>query len=161
MSKTHWKKFHDPDFIGAYAFQPNERKVLTIKAASQEAVKNHKGTEQCLVVHFQEDEKPLICNVTNSKAIERVAGSAYIEDWRGIAIELFVTIVSAFGEQVEAVRVKPTKPITKKPDLTPSHPAYSKVAEAVQNGYKREQVEQKYSVSDAVWGELNESKEAK
>jgi hypothetical protein len=110
--KTHWKKFHNPEYIGAYAFMPDETKVVTIKSARQESVQGSSGKkDDCLVVHFeQHGVKPLICNVTNSKTIAHVAGSSYIEDWVGVSIELFVTEVSAFGDTVEAVRVKKTAP---------------------------------------------------
>lgn len=154
--KTHWKKYHNPDYLGAYAFQPEEVKILTIKSAGQEKVMGSNGKkEDCLVVHFTDrNEKPLICNVTNSKAIAKVAGSNYVEDWKGHAIELFVTTVQAFGETVEAVRVKPTKPIIAKPELTKQHPAYEKVKEAVKSGYTREKIELKYTVSNQVWEDL-------
>jgi hypothetical protein len=154
-NKTHWKVYHNPDYIGAYAFQPNERKILTIKGVRQETIKSQRGSEDCLVVHFKEKEKPLICNVTNSKAIEKVAGSGYIEDWPGTVIELYVTEVPAFGDTVEAVRVMPKKPKITKPALTPEHPAYVKVVEAVKTGFTREQVEQKYTVSNDVWEGIN------
>src|SRR5690625_4329270 len=153
--KTHWKTFHNPEYIGAYAFQPGERKILTIADARQEKVTGPSNrTDDCLVVHFEEGEKPLICNVTNSKAIEKVAGSSYIEDWTGVKIELFTTEVSAFGDTVEAVRVKTTPPRIEKPALTDSHPAWDKVKAAVLKGYTRQQVEQKYTVSDQVWQDL-------
>lgn len=156
QEKTHWRKFHNPDYIGAYAFQPNERKIVTIKKAGLEKVTGTGGKkEDCLVVHFKENEKPLICNVTNSKAIEKVTNSGYIEDWAGTAIELYTTEVQAFGDTVEAVRVKPTPPKVTKPELTPSHEAWDKVAKAVADGYTRDQVEQKYTVSDANWGVIN------
>lgn len=152
-TKTHWRNFHNPEYIGAYAFNPNERKVLTIKAARQEGVMGQSGKkEDCLVVHFDEAEKPLICNVTNSKAISAVCGSSYIEDWPGNRIELFVTEVSAFGSTVEAVRVKPTKPkAVSKPALTPQHDAWDKVVAAVAGGYTKAQVLKKYAVSDGDW----------
>lgn len=158
MTKTHWKTFHSPDYIGAYAFQPGETKVLTISHASQEKVMGNSGkSDDCLVVHWQgSDEKPLIVNATNAKAIQAVAGSGYIEDWQGVAIELYTTEVTAFGETRDAVRVKKYPPRVKNPALTSAHPAYDKVAAAVQNGYTREQVEQKYTVSDAVWADLQE-----
>lgn len=150
--KTHWRDFHPTDYIGAYAFQPGERKVLTVKRAEQEKVTGANGKkEDCLVVHFKENEKPLICNVTNSKAIEKVAGSGYIQDWTGTKIELYTTEVQAFGDTVEAVRVKPSAPRIEKPTLTESHAAYDKVVAAVQDGYSREQIEEKYKITDKVW----------
>lgn len=117
QTKTHWKKFHNPDYMGAYSFQPGERKVLTIKCAKQEMVASASGKDQCLVVYFFENEKPLICNVSNSKAISKVSGSSYVEDWVNVKIELFTTEVNAFGEQVEAVRVKSTPPVIKKKEI--------------------------------------------
>ena len=155
QSKTHWRTFHPSKYIGSADFNENERKVLTIVKAGREGVKDDKGREDtCLVIHFKEDEKPMICNVTNSKAIDKVAGSSFIEDWKGVRIELYTTPVSAFGEMVDAVRVKPAPPKITKPDLTESHPAFSKVYEAVQGGYTRSDVEKKYTVSDAVWNQL-------
>lgn len=154
--KTHWRKFHNPDYIGAYAFQPGERKLVTIEKAGLEKVTGQGGKkEDCLVVHFKENEKPLICNVTNSKAIEKVSGSGYIQDWVGHAIELYTTEVQAFGDTVEAVRVKPTPPKTTKPELTPDHSAWDKVISAVKDGYTREQIEEKYTVSQQNWEVIN------
>ena len=153
--KTHWRTFHPSKYIGAADFSDAERKVLTIAKAGREGVKDNKGAEDiCLVVHFKENEKPLICNVTNSKAIDKVAGSPMIEDWAGVKIELYTTTVNAFGDQVEAVRVKPTPPKTTKPALTPDHPAWDKVVASVAEGYTREQVESKYSVTDQAWSEI-------
>jgi len=135
QKKTHWREFHPTDYIGAYAFDPGEEKVLTIKEAKHEKVKDNNGrTEDCLVVHWKEDEKPLIVNVTNSKAITKVAGSPYIEDWSGTTVALYTTEVQAFGETVEAVRVRQTAPKLQKPALSPEHPKWGKAVESVASG---------------------------
>lgn len=103
---THWKKLENPEFIGAYAFQPDEHKVVTIKSVRREMVSGADGKrEECTVVHFAESEKPLILNATNGKAIAKVAKTPYIEQWTGVRIELHVERVKAFGEIVDAVRV--------------------------------------------------------
>jgi len=150
--KTHWKKFHNPNYLGSYAFQPNERKVLTVKSAGMEVVTGESNRkEECLVIHFIEDEKPLICNATNSKSISKIAKSSYVEDWIGSKIEAFTCEVKAFGELMEAVRVKAP---AIKPDLTKQHTAYAKVMEAVANGYTLAQIESKYNVSKEVWEDL-------
>jgi len=150
--KTHWRTFHPSKYIGAADFKEGERKILTIAKAGREGVKDNKGAEDvCLVVHFKEDEKPLICNVTNSKAIDKVCSSPMIEDWAGVKIELYTTTVTAFGDQMEAVRVKPTPPKITKPELTPDHAAWDKVIAAVKDGYTRDQVEEKYTVTDENW----------
>ena len=151
--KTHWKKLTNPDYIGAYAFQPGERKIVTIKTAMQKTVKNAQGSDDCLVVSFAENEKPLICNVTNAKSISKVAGSSFIEEWIGTKIELFVAQVSAFGDTVEAVRVKSTAPVIQKPTITD---AQKKAA--ADKGVDRALVEKHYSITDQDWADIESLK---
>lgn len=112
MEKTHWKKYNNPDYLGAYAFQPGEEKAVTIKEVKRELVFNPSGSgkEECTVAHFVEDVKPLILNVTNCKTISKVWGTPYIEDWAGRRIMLKVKKIMAFGEQVDAVRVSAERP---------------------------------------------------
>jgi hypothetical protein len=118
---THWKKPRNPDYIGAWDFQPNEEKIVTIKSAAVEKVAGQDGKkEDCVVVRFKEATKPLVCNVTNAKAISKVCGSSYIENWSGVAIQLFTTKVKAFGDETDAVRVRPFAPKVTKPELNPS-----------------------------------------
>ena len=110
--KTHWKKLTNPDYLGAYAFQPGEEKTLTIKEVKRELVYNPSGSgkEECTVAYFVEPVKPLILNVTNCKTITKVWGTPYIEDWGGLRITLKVKKISAFGEMVDAVRVANERP---------------------------------------------------
>lgn len=106
MALTHWKKLDNPDYIGAYAFQPKEEKTVTIREVRREIVTGAEGKkEECTVVHFVEPEKPLILNATNGKMISRRADSPFIENWAGLRIVLGVEKVKAFGDVVDAVRV--------------------------------------------------------
>ena len=108
---THWKKLENPDYIGSYAFQPGEKKTVTIKDVAREIVTGPDGKrEECTIIHFREDEKPLILNRTNGKAISKVLETGYIEQWLGGRIILAVEKVRAFGDMVEAVRVQKQKP---------------------------------------------------
>jgi len=134
--KTHWREFHPTDYLGAYAFNPGEEKILTIREAHHGKVEGERGkVEDCLVVHWQEKGvKPLIANVTNSKAISKVAKSSYIEDWRGVAVSLYTAEVSAFGETVEAVRIRQTPPKIEKPKLAIGGDRWDKAVEALQAG---------------------------
>lgn len=114
MPKTHWKKVvSDPNFIGEGDFQENEEKVLTIDHVNaSETVTTAEGKSKKAVVHWKEPgNKPMILNVARSKAIEKVAGSGYFEDWPGVAVQLYIEHgIKAFGEVVSAVRVRPYKP---------------------------------------------------
>ena len=110
--KTHWKKLTNPDYLGAYAFQPGEEKTLLIKEVRREMVFNPSSgsKEECTVCHFEGPVKPLILNVTNCKVIAKVWGTPYIEDWAGRKITLKVKKVKAFGEMIDAVRVSDERP---------------------------------------------------
>ena len=113
MEKTHWKKIvSDPNYLGEADFNEGEEKVATIASVNQsETVTTTEGKSQKAVVHFAENLKPMILNVTRSKAIEKVAGSPYFEDWKGVRIQLYIEHnIKAFGELVSAVRVRPRKP---------------------------------------------------
>lgn len=117
MSMTHWKKLTNPEYLGAYAFDPGEEKIVTIDHIAEEGVIGPDGKrELCTVAYFTENIKPLILNATNCKAITRLYKTPYIEQWQGKQIILRVQPVKAFGETVEAIRVKPERPT---PSATP------------------------------------------
>ena len=109
MTKTHWKKLYNPNYFGAWCFEPGKDMVLTVDHVIQEVVSDEKGRkEQCMVVYFRErGAKPMICNKTNSKSLEKLAGSPYIEDWAGVKLQLYVDHNVRFGsDRVDGVRIR-------------------------------------------------------
>ena len=108
QSLTHWKKTVNPDYLGSYALQPGEDMVVTIKEARTEMVVGNAGKrEEKLVIHFKEQGvKPMICNRTNAKVITKLHKTPYLEQWQGKQIQLYATRVNAFGEDVEALRIR-------------------------------------------------------
>lgn len=113
---THWKKLTDPDYLGAYAFQPGQDLIVTIKYVANEIVTGADGKkESCSVMHFVENDiKPLVLNATNNKTIAKALKTPYVEHWAGKKIQLFVQPnVKAFGDVVDAVRVRPFLPVEK------------------------------------------------
>lgn len=113
--KTHWKKLQNPDYLGAYALEPGQDLIATIKSVGEETVIGSDGKkEDCTVVHFVErDIKPMILNVTNAKVISKIYKTPYIEDWSGCKIQIFVAQVKAFGDVVDALRIRPYAPEVK------------------------------------------------
>lgn len=109
---THFKKLMNPDYIGAYAFEPGEEKTVTIDYVRAESVIGADGKkEECIVAHFKEPNvKPMILNSTNCKMISKLYKTPYIEEWAGKQIILRVQQVKAFGDVVDALRVKPEIP---------------------------------------------------
>lgn len=112
---VHWKKLTNPDYLGAYAFERGEEKVGTIRDVRQEMVPGADGKKElCTIVYFGEkDLKPLILNRTNAKMITKLYKTGFIDEWIGKQVTMVVRDVRAFGETVEAVRIKNEIPAKK------------------------------------------------
>jgi len=121
LTKTHWKKEYNYDYIGAYSLPTDGSDlILTIKDTKTEKVIGGDGKKQdCFVVYFAEkDSKPMILNRTNAKTIQKVYGTPYIEDWVGKKIQLYATSVNAFGTVTDALRIRDFKPVVKEIDIS-------------------------------------------
>ena len=113
MAKTHWKKLTNPDYLGAYSIEDNQDLILTVGYVKNETVTGPDGKkEDCMVMHFKENVKPMILNATNAKMIAKLLKSQYIEDWAGHKIQIGISKVKAFGDVVEALRVRDKLPAT-------------------------------------------------
>jgi len=110
--KTNWKKLINPDYLGAYSLDDGNGKytdiVATIQYVKVENVTGPDGKkEDCVVAHFSErDTKPMILNTTNMKMLEKLFHTKYIEDWAGRKIQIGVEAVKAFGDIVDALRIR-------------------------------------------------------
>lgn len=107
MSLTHWKKLSNPNYLGAYSIEDGKDLVLTISAVRQEEVIGTDGKkEECIVCYWVEPQKPMILNSTNAKMIQKLLNTPYIEQWAGHKIQVGSEKVKAFGDVVEALRVR-------------------------------------------------------
>jgi len=110
MAETHWKQNFDYKYTGAYELKTGETKILTIQRTCQEEVASTTGQKQLyFVAYFHGQSKPMVLNKTNCKTITKLYGP-FIEQWIGKAIEIEAKKVSAFGDEVEALRVKKSFP---------------------------------------------------
>lgn len=105
-----YRKFMDKNYLGSWDVPDDGDLILTIKHAARDDVKNERGTERKLTIHFVEDYKPMILNATNSKAISKVCGSTKVETWAGQKIAIYTEKVTAFGGTTDALRIRPTAP---------------------------------------------------
>lgn len=104
---THWKKLTNPDYLGAYSLEDGQDIILTIERVQVETVTGPEGKkEECMVCHWRERVKPMILNSTNAKMIQKLLKTPYIEQWSGHKIQIGVEMVKAFGELVDALRVR-------------------------------------------------------
>lgn len=131
---THWKKLTNPNYLGAYSLDPGQEINVTILKVVREIVIGVDGKkEECTVAHLK-NQKPLILNATNSKAITQALGTPYIEQWTGGEITIYAAKVKAFGDVVDALRVRTVAPVKKLPELTPDHQRWAGAVKAIQEG---------------------------
>ena len=110
-AKTHWKKLHNSDYLGAYSLDDGNGKYADIMATIQnlkvETLEGPDGKKEELVMRFVERNiKPMVINATNSKVLEKLFKTPYIEDWSGRKIQIGVEKVKAFGDVVDALRIR-------------------------------------------------------
>ena len=153
MSKTHFKKLRNPNYLGSWDLAKEDgtfdNAILTIAGVSKELVHDGQGgQDECVVCSFKES-KPMILNSTNINAISKACGSPYIEDWTGRKIEVFVKKVKAFGEYHDALRIVPKAPTVPKKETKPQL-AMDKVANvraAISEGkFTIDQIQDMYTI---------------
>ena len=145
--KGHWKKQFNYEYLGSYSLDGKKEIVVTVSKLCQEKVTGQQGRkEDCFVVYFQEFDKGMILNRTNARAIEKVAGTGLVEEWRDTQVTLYVEKgVKAFGDVVDALRIRDKKPTRQ----TMTKEIETSMLDAIKSG-KASQVEQalvKYNMS--------------
>lgn len=118
--KTHYRKaFDSPYLSSADIVEPT---VLTVKYVRLEQDKTKKTKDKFNTAYFVESEirpgeklKPMILNATNSKTMKGLTGSAFIEDWNGQRVTVYVNPEVRFGNStVEGLRISPQAPQEKR-----------------------------------------------
>ena len=114
--KTHYRAVMKSDHLGVADLEDFiEQKVelkFTIKEVKQEIgvkVAGKKGNHN--VCYFTNSAvKPWVLNAGNSKTLKMLTGSSFIEDWKGVTVELFIDENVQFaGQATGGVRIKPLK----------------------------------------------------
>ena len=105
-----YRRFMDKNYLGAWDVPDEGDLILTIDRAARDDVKNERGTERKLTIHFVEDYKPMILNATNAKAISEALGSTKVETWQGQRIAIYTQKVTAFGGTTDALRIRNYRP---------------------------------------------------
>jgi hypothetical protein len=121
MEKTHYRKAFKSPYLGSADIVGET--VLTIDRVSLEPDKTKKTKDSFNTAYFVEKEirpgenlKPMILNATNSKTMYKITDSAFIDDWSGVKVCVYVDKnVRMMGDTVEGLRIKPAP---KKPEIT-------------------------------------------
>jgi hypothetical protein len=162
---THWKKLQNPDYLGAYSLANDKgtysERVVKITAISKQIVTGaNNKSDECIIARFANEPKPMILNATNCKQLVKLSKSDFIEHWIGLSVTLYVSKVKAFGEVMDALRIKaarqdvaphpaaPAAPVSM-PELTPAHASWESARQAVQDGKTTiEQIRTKYILTE-------------
>lgn len=143
---THWKRLINPDYIGAYALQPEEDLVVTIDYVQREQVTGTGGKkEECTVAHLI-GQKPLILNVTNSKSIAKLYGP-YIEDWSGKSVTLYASMTKLAGDMVECLRIRPSVPTKRRKPITDDR-LTAAIASIIKGDYTTEKLRTQFDLTE-------------
>lgn len=103
----HWRKYFDERFIGSWDLEGKGDVTVTIERVEMEAMHrpDSEDAENRPVLFFNGAKKGMVLNKTNAKTIAKLHGPD-TDDWVGKKITLYATETSAFGEQVECIRVR-------------------------------------------------------
>ena len=155
QSKTHWKRLINPDYIGAYALEPNEDLTVTLDYVQREQITGTDGKKEDATVAHLKGHKPLILNVTNSKSIAKLYGP-YIEEWSNKQITLYASMTKAFGEMVECLRIRPTVARPTKPKIAADRLKRA-IASIKAGEYTVEKLRANFAMTDAQEKEIAEA----
>lgn len=128
QTKTHYRKVFKSDHLGRADIEDfveeGRELIFTISHVRQELGAKVAGKKiDANIAYFQEKIKPLVLNATNSGVMKKLTGSAFVEDWQNITIQLYVDESAKLkGEVVGGVRISPLAPKRAKPSITPQNP---------------------------------------
>lgn len=156
--KTHWKKAFNKDYLGSHDLDEKDLVAVIDHVEVREVQDTSGGKEKRNVAIFKGNVKPMVLNVTNCKVVKTFATSNYIEDWKDIPVTIYSKDVKAFGEIVEALRIREKQPVTEKPELTPNHQAWPKAIEYLsREGSTMDEVLKRYRLTDDNKAKLQEA----
>lgn len=147
--KIHWHKVFLSDYLGSCDLDEGKDLKAVIKSVSVRTVKNTDGKAQDRNVATFTDAKlkPMVLNATNCKIIKKFTGSSFINDWNNVPVQIYVANIKAFGDMVEALRIREVQPKMNKPQLTPTSQAWSKAIEYLKGAGTIDGIKTRYELS--------------
>jgi len=140
--KTHWKKTLNKDYLGSHDLDNGEGDYSEIKATIKRVTlkdvtdpQGNKSKEK--IAEFAGNTKPMILNSTACKHIEKFTNSSYLEEWLNVPVQIFVQRgVKAFGDVVDALRLRDFQPETELPELIKGGPKWQGAVQSLKDNGK-------------------------
>lgn len=135
---THFRKVFDSPYLSSVDLV--DPITVTIQRVTQEADKTKKSKDTFNTAYFNEKFirpgeklKPMILNATNSRMMNKITGSPFIEDWAGYRVTIYVERGIKFGrDTVDGLRVMPA------PERKVITPDDTRMWDAAKKAYKRD-----------------------
>lgn len=114
QQKTHWRSVKPSPYLAAVDLDGKDV-VVTIECVHVGEVEGEKGRkDECRIAtlsHNGKDmDKQLLLNVTNCKALQKLTGSNFLEDWNKQRVTLYTSPTKLKGETVDGIRIRLTRP---------------------------------------------------
>lgn len=144
MSKTHWKKTMNKDYLGSWDLDERQEVEAKILRVDVQEVKDQNGKTSKCNVAILEGLKPMILNVTNCRKLKKFTGSNYIEDWTNVPVIIHAVTVKAFGEETEGLRIRDWQP--KENELKQGTKQWDNALDFLKKGGDIKKIQKKYKV---------------
>lgn len=114
--KTHYRKAFNSPYLSSADI--TETTTVMIQCVKLEIDRTKKTKDFFNTAYFTQKElrpgeplKPMILNATNSKTMKAITGSAFIDDWKNVPVNIYVDPSVRFGkETVEGLRIAKAAP---------------------------------------------------
>lgn len=120
---TDYRSMFDREYIGAWDLQGRDLvvEISRVEAGTLTGSGGRKNKKP--IVHFKGKERGLALNKTNAKTIATLYGNDTTQ-WIGKRITIYPTTTTFGSEQMDCIRVRPTKPQVRggKPTEAPADP---------------------------------------
>jgi hypothetical protein len=133
----HWRNLmKDNKYLGSWDLEVNgkyEPKLVTIKKIYQDVFVGEMGKEDKVFLMMEEFNKPMVCNRSNFKRLEKFFGTFDYNEYIGKQIVLNTEKVKSPQGMVDALRFS-TRPLPKKTKKVLTEEQMEKATESVSNG---------------------------
>ena len=114
-TKTHCRKVFKSDHLSSADLEEMQEEgrslIFTIREVKAEfGVKVAGRKVDANIAYFVENIKPMVVNAGNTKILKKRTGSAWLEDWKNIPVELFVDYSKSFAGNVGGIAIKEQAP---------------------------------------------------
>ena len=114
-NQTNYRNVFKSDHLGVVdvdeLLEAGNKPIFTISHVNQEMGAKVAGRKiNANIAYFVENIKPLVLNATNSKTMQGLTGSCFVENWQNVTVELYIDRDAKLkGEVVGGVRVSPRR----------------------------------------------------